>query len=652
MACKDEQLKYLHHKFLDVKAEFNLPKESHVYGDLISSLRRHYNVWRFHLHADYYLKWNTDAQRRANGPKDIDPAQWNWIINYWGSARFKRNAPNEQDELPFYIRLWEKTHKGKHNEWQDKTVEETYNMLLDLHDTQMREKGEDKLTPEEAYTTVLGHRSDEFKSFFSKYGKVVEHEIITDHVTKRSRGFGFVIFDSEKVVDELLSKGNMIEIAGSQVEIKKAEPKKASNAPPPPHFGREFWEPSFRDGLGGYGNSFGGFGGGFGPSCRGAGGLGTRVGGYGGGAEEFGGGGYGGFGGGGGLGGYRGEPSLGGYSRRVGSYGGGGGFGGVYGGGGGGFGGGAYDRDEGGFDHGITDPPSTSSCVKLYSKLQAVEIEINAVASSITEEKSKIVGKIWDDEKNNVNHVQVTPDGLSLQQALAKDRLRSLRRAKAQLQKEISHFEEQASASGIVHEELLDRLAKEERKYKLKRHTTAEQSNKRSKQRSKAVAYDEDTGFDAVLDAASAGFVETEREELIRKGKLTPFHKIKGFERRVELPGSLNHNGILREGSIDNLASSSIAKAAQSMKDIELNRPSTKLLGLEALPVLDPPASSFQRLRKSLKFSQSTEDNNKKKCKFEKIKRPLPDKKWRKDDLPNKNVPNGNGISTRLNFIF
>ncbi|KAK8966089.1 Ribonucleoprotein [Platanthera guangdongensis] len=191
--------------------------------------------------------------------------------------------------------------------------------------------------------------SDEFKSFFSKYGKVVEHEIITDHVTKRSRGFGFVIFDSEKVVDELLSKGNMIEIAGSQVEIKKAEPKKASNATLPPHFGREFWEPSFRDGLGGYGNSFGGFGGGFGPSCRGAGGLGTRVGGYGGGAEEFGGGGYGGFGGGGGLGGYKGEPSLGGYSRRVGSYGGGGGFGGGYGGGGGGFGGGAYGRDEGGF---------------------------------------------------------------------------------------------------------------------------------------------------------------------------------------------------------------------------------------------------------------------------------------------------------------
>lgn len=60
---------------------------------------------------------------------------------------------------------------------------------------------------------------DEFKSFFSQYGKVVEHEIIRDHVTKRSRGFGFIVFDNEQVVDNLLSDGNMIEMGGTQVSI-------------------------------------------------------------------------------------------------------------------------------------------------------------------------------------------------------------------------------------------------------------------------------------------------------------------------------------------------------------------------------------------------------------------------------------------------
>ena len=47
----------------------------------------------------------------------------------------------------------------------------------------------------------------------------MEHEIICDHVTKRSRGFGFIIFDSEKVVDNILSNGNMIDMEGTQVSF-------------------------------------------------------------------------------------------------------------------------------------------------------------------------------------------------------------------------------------------------------------------------------------------------------------------------------------------------------------------------------------------------------------------------------------------------
>ncbi|GMP69930.1 hypothetical protein CsSME_00029004 [Camellia sinensis var. sinensis] len=62
---------------------------------------------------------------------------------------------------------------------------------------------------------------DEFKNFFSKYGKVVEHEIIRDHVTKRSRGFGFVVFDNEQVVDTILANGNKIDMEGSQTREQK-----------------------------------------------------------------------------------------------------------------------------------------------------------------------------------------------------------------------------------------------------------------------------------------------------------------------------------------------------------------------------------------------------------------------------------------------
>ncbi|WCJ33131.1 RNA-binding (RRM/RBD/RNP motifs) family protein [Euphorbia peplus] len=174
---------------------------------------------------------------------------------------------------------------------------------------------------------------DELKNFFSKFGEVAEHQIIRDHETNRSRGFGFVIFDSEETVDELLSKGNMIDMAGNQVEIKKAEPKKASNPPPAPAYGSNSRGRSYNKGYGGFEGGFGGFDGGFsGPGpFRNPGSLGGRLGGggygYGSGGGDFGVG-YGNYGG-SSLGGYRGESSLG-YSGRFGTY--GGGFGGGYGG--------------------------------------------------------------------------------------------------------------------------------------------------------------------------------------------------------------------------------------------------------------------------------------------------------------------------------
>lgn len=56
----------------------------------------------------------------------------------------------------------------------------------------------------------------------------MEHQIIRDHETNRSRGFGFIIFDSEEVVDEMLSKGNMIDMSGTQVSLLKWRPRSNS----------------------------------------------------------------------------------------------------------------------------------------------------------------------------------------------------------------------------------------------------------------------------------------------------------------------------------------------------------------------------------------------------------------------------------------
>ncbi|XVF60228.1 hypothetical protein PTKIN_Ptkin08bG0027900 [Pterospermum kingtungense] len=201
---------------------------------------------------------------------------------------------------------------------------------------------------------------DEFKDFFTQYGEVKEHQIMRDHATNRSRGFGFITFETEQAVDDLLDKGNKFDFAGSQVEIKRAEPKKP-NPPPPPskryNDSRASYGGGFGDAYGRYGG--GGFNSGGGYGSRGA--YGGRAGGYGAyGGGEFGG--YGGYGGAaaagaGGMGPYRGEPSLG-YSGRYGAgfnrgYDMGGGYGGpgeFYGGYGAGAGGAGYGS---GYDTGL-----------------------------------------------------------------------------------------------------------------------------------------------------------------------------------------------------------------------------------------------------------------------------------------------------------
>lgn len=40
-----------------------------------------------------------------------------------------------------------------------------------------------------------------------------------DHSTGRSRGFGFITFDSEKSVEDILANGNRLDFAGTQVSI-------------------------------------------------------------------------------------------------------------------------------------------------------------------------------------------------------------------------------------------------------------------------------------------------------------------------------------------------------------------------------------------------------------------------------------------------
>ncbi|KAK9131217.1 hypothetical protein Sjap_011704 [Stephania japonica] len=191
---------------------------------------------------------------------------------------------------------------------------------------------------------------DELKEYFSSYGTVTDHQIMVDHQTRQSRGFGFVTFESEDVVENIISGDQNHELGGKQVEIKKAEPRRGGGdhgANSRDSHGGWFGNSGRYDDRGyGYanGNRFGDGSGYNGKSTRGYGGGGYGQG-YGMGSGFYGGyGGYGyGFGAGYGTsmygGAYGGDDAYGSSGGYGGSY--GGGYG-IYGAGYGGYGGGAF----------------------------------------------------------------------------------------------------------------------------------------------------------------------------------------------------------------------------------------------------------------------------------------------------------------------
>ncbi|KAI3806081.1 hypothetical protein L1987_21973 [Smallanthus sonchifolius] len=291
----------------------------------------------------------------------------------------------------------------------------------------------------------------------------------------------------------------------------------------------------------------------------------------------------------------------------------------------------ARNHAEQGSQVGATNEPSSTSQTDFFNRLRAVNVEIEAVACTI--EDVKTISRT--EERVNNNDESEPVDGkesilqasndLTLQHALATDRLESLKRTKAQLEKQVANLAKEPRAG--KHENILQYLVKEEPNHKRKQKEVPKTSKKLK--RHKTVAFSDDGDFDAVLNAASTGFVETERDELVRKGILTPFHNLKGYERRIEEAGPSNTTEEVNE--FNDFSSASISRAVKSISEAAKARPTTKLLDPDSLPRLEAPTRPFQRLKTPFKNPQSqnnvgekSKDSNRKK------RRPLPEKIWRK----------------------
>ena len=67
--------------------------------------------------------------------------------------------------------------------------------------------------------------SDQLRAIFEKVGKVADANVVTDKMTGRSRGFGFVEMASEEDAKKAIDKLNGSDIDGRKIFVSEARPQ-------------------------------------------------------------------------------------------------------------------------------------------------------------------------------------------------------------------------------------------------------------------------------------------------------------------------------------------------------------------------------------------------------------------------------------------
>ena len=77
------------------------------------------------------------------------------------------------------------------------------------------------------FVSNLGFRitSEDLQSIFGEYGEVVSAKVITDNISGRSRGFGFVEMQNEEEANKAIQKLNDAELDGRTLSVSEARPR-------------------------------------------------------------------------------------------------------------------------------------------------------------------------------------------------------------------------------------------------------------------------------------------------------------------------------------------------------------------------------------------------------------------------------------------
>lgn len=83
------------------------------------------------------------------------------------------------------------------------------------------------------YTTS----EDDLKNLFAEAGSVASANIITDKMTGRSRGFGFVEMSSDEEAQKAIEMFNGKDFGGRKLTVNEAQPQKTGGDGPRNRFG-------------------------------------------------------------------------------------------------------------------------------------------------------------------------------------------------------------------------------------------------------------------------------------------------------------------------------------------------------------------------------------------------------------------------------
>lgn len=66
--------------------------------------------------------------------------------------------------------------------------------------------------------------ADDLRAFFADFGTVIDAVVIMDKMTGRSRGFGFVEFETEEMAQKAL-EANEKDLKGRNINVNMAKPQ-------------------------------------------------------------------------------------------------------------------------------------------------------------------------------------------------------------------------------------------------------------------------------------------------------------------------------------------------------------------------------------------------------------------------------------------